>query len=126
MISNFEAISAVARASPDTPDNAIGIVGKLDQRAYVEKFKIGMTGVTDLPVHSINAPEALPGIDFSDHINYWALDMNALMVTDTAFYRNKRYHTVVDTADTLDYDKMSKVAIGVFEAVKQMEDTGGI
>jgi len=38
------------------------------------------------------------------------------MVTDTAFYRNKAYHKFGDTADKLDYDRMAKVVVSVFEA----------
>ena len=79
-----------------------------------------MRGATDLPVHSINAPRGLPGIDFSDHVNYWKQGYPALMITDTSFYRNRRYHTAKDTADTLDYDRMAKVVVGVCEAVVRL------
>jgi hypothetical protein len=40
------------------------------------------------------------------------------MITDTAFYRNREYHTNGDTADRLDYKRMSMVVIAVFEALK--------
>ena len=43
------------------------------------------------------------------------------MITDTAFYRNKMYHTKFDTADRLDYEKMSDVVVGVYEAIKRLE-----
>jgi len=76
---------------------------------------------TDLPVYSINAFAFLPGIDFSDHHNYWKFDYPALLVSDTAFYRSKNYHTMNDTPDTLDYVKMAKVLEGVFTVV-QKED----
>lgn len=36
------------------------------------------------------------------------------MVTDTAEFRNKRYHTVADTPETLDYDKISEVVKGIY------------
>jgi hypothetical protein len=39
------------------------------------------------------------------------------MITDTAFYRNERYHTAGDTPDTLDYRRMAGVVVGVFRAV---------
>ncbi len=39
------------------------------------------------------------------------------MVTDTAFYRNDRYHTPRDTPDTLDYRRMADVVRGVHRAV---------
>ncbi len=39
------------------------------------------------------------------------------MITDTAFYRNPRYHTERDTPETLDYRRMAKVVAGVRQAV---------
>ena len=99
--------------------NFIAVVGRLDQRAFTKAFKIGMKGATDLPVFSINAPESLPGIDFSDHRNYWPLGLNAIMITDTAFYRYKAYHQLDDIADNLDFKKMAKVVISIFEAIKK-------
>lgn len=62
-----------------------------------------------IEIKSINAPEKLPWIWFSDHKNYWKFNIPAIMVTDTAFYRNKNYHTKNDTYEKLDYKKMSEV-----------------
>lgn len=100
--------------------NFIAVVGKADQREFTKKVKAGMKGATDLTVYSINAPESIPGVDFSDHRNYWAHGLNAVMITDTAFYRNKAYHKTGDTPDRLDYRRMSKVVVGVFEAIKKL------
>ena len=66
---------------------------------------------------SINAPTFIPWIDFSDHRNYWEFNIPALMVTDTAFYRNKNYHTKEDTYQKLDYNKMKEVVNGVIISV---------
>lgn len=66
-----------------------------------------------IEAYSINAPSAIPGIDFSDHRSYWSLGLPAIMVTDTAFYRNQNYHRAGDTFDTLDYQRMSFVVSGV-------------
>jgi Zn-dependent M28 family amino/carboxypeptidase len=101
---------------PDS-GNFIGVIGRLDQRELTKKVKIAMKGATDLPVYSLNAPKSLPGVDFSDHRSYWTFGMNAVMITDTAFYRNKQYHQAGDTKDRLDYDKMAKVVVSVFEVV---------
>jgi len=53
------------------------------------------------------------GVDFSDHRNYWKFGYDAVMVTDTAFYRNKNYHESSDTMDTLSFSKMREVVKGV-------------
>ena len=68
---------------------------------------------TPLEAYSIHAPAALVGVDFSDHRNYWAREIPAVMITDTAFYRNQNYHTAEDTWDKLDYQKMAQVVDGV-------------
>lgn len=98
--------------------NFIAVVGRWDQGEWVKRVKVGMKGTTDLPVYSIRAPTIVPGLDFSDHRNYWPFGINALMVTDTAFYRNTAYHEKYDTADRLDYERMAKVVIAVFETVR--------
>jgi hypothetical protein len=76
-----------------------------------------MRAATPLPVEHLNAPRSLPGIDLSDHASYWDAGYPAAMVTDTAFYRNARYHTAGDTWDTLDYARMAQVVQGVYGAV---------
>lgn len=100
--------------------NFIGVVGPGNQGDWIKQMKIGMRGTTDLPVHSIRAPSIIPGSDYSDHRNYWPYGINALMITDTAFLRNRAYHSEHDTADRLDYERMSKVVIAVFEAVQTL------
>jgi len=87
----------------------------------MRKVKSGMIGATSLPVWTISAPAALPGLDFSDHLNYWASDWNAVMVTDTAFYRNSAYHEPDDVAARLDYLRMSEVVVAVYEGIKGLQ-----
>jgi hypothetical protein len=59
----------------------------------------------------------VPGIDFSDQLNYWDEGFDAVMVTDTAFCRNVHYHEAGDTADRLDFGRMADVVRGVHAAV---------
>jgi Zn-dependent M28 family amino/carboxypeptidase len=47
------------------------------------------------------------GMDWSDHRNYWAKGIPAVMITDTSLFRNKNYHQLTDTANTLDYGRMA-------------------
>ena len=98
--------------------NFITVVSRWDQGAWINSVKRGMKGATPLPVYSFRAPERLPGVDYSDHRNYWPHGIPALMVTNTAFHRNHAYHTPEDTADRLDYDRMGMVVVGVYEVIK--------
>jgi Zn-dependent M28 family amino/carboxypeptidase len=97
--------------------NFITVVGKLGQGPLIRRVRRAMRRGSPLPVRTIQAPRAVPGVDFSDHASYWAAGFDAVMVTDTAFYRNPHYHTAHDTADTLDYRRMAMVVEGVREAV---------
>lgn len=60
-------------------------------------------------------PENLIGIAFSDHRNYWHFNYPALMITDTAFFRNKNYHKSTDVMESLDFYRMSMVIDAVSE-----------
>lgn len=94
--------------------NFIALVGRLGDFSAMRRVKARMAGATPLPVHSINAPGVIQGIDFSDHRSYWAEGFPALMVTDTSFYRNTRYHQAGDTHDRLDYRRMAQVVQAVY------------
>ena len=96
--------------------NFIAVVGRLSEGLLVRRIKIAMRGATPLPVYSINAPTVVPGIDFSDQLNYWNAGYDAVMITDTAFLRNQNYHTTYDTSEKLDYKRMSMVVTGVYAA----------
>ncbi len=102
-----------------TKGNFIGIIGRFADAKETRKVKALMSGATDLPVYSMNAPIFLvTGLDFSDHRNFWAEDFNALMVTDTSYFRNKYYHELEDTTDKLDYLRMAKVVQGVYAVIQ--------
>jgi hypothetical protein len=42
------------------------------------------------------------------------------MLTDTSFLRNPHYHMASDTPDTLDYERMAQVTLGVAGAVRHL------
>jgi Zn-dependent M28 family amino/carboxypeptidase len=96
-----------------TTGNFIALVGYYQDGPVSREVKAALLSASDLPVHSINAPGFVVGVDFSDHLNYENEGYVGMMLTDTAFYRNKAYHTPQDTADRLDYDRMAKVVDGV-------------
>jgi hypothetical protein len=97
--------------------NFIAVVGNTRSRGLTRQVKATMAGACTVPVHSINAPALVPGLDFSDHWSYWRHRYPAVMVTDTAFYRNRNYHLPSDTANTLDYPRMAEVVKGVYAAM---------
>ncbi len=94
--------------------NFIGVIGQALDRTVVKRTKQHLTVSPALPVYSINAPAFIPGIDRSDHRNFWRFKFPAVMITDTANFRNPNYHTANDTPDTLDYDRMKLVVEGLY------------
>jgi Zn-dependent M28 family amino/carboxypeptidase len=98
--------------------NFIALVGKLSDYGTMRRVKSAMSGATSLPVHSINSPRRVPGIENSDHVNFWDADYPALMVTDTAYLRNPNYHKASDTWETLDYRRMAQVVQAVYAVTR--------
>ena len=109
-------IEALRVVYPST-GNFISVVGRLGDWSLVRRTKAAMRNAAPLPVYSINAPRLVTGVDFSDQLNYWRLGYSAVMITDSAFYRNRNYHTAEDTAEKLDYKRMAMVVEGVYAAV---------
>lgn len=103
-----------------TTGNYAAVIGNFSGIGLTRKVKRAMRAGGNLPVYSLNGPALLPGVDFSDHRSYWARGIPAVMVTDTAFYRNPHYHTPEDTADKLDYVRMAEVVNGVRHAVLEL------
>jgi hypothetical protein len=98
----------------------VAVVGRLGDVRLVRSVKSAMAGGSPLPVRSINAPAIIPGIDLSDHMNYWSQGYPAVMVTDTAMFRNDHYHTAEDRPETLDYRRMAMVVQDMDRAVRSL------
>ena len=101
--------------------NYIAVVGNLAQMGEVRRVKKAMMRFSNIPVESINAPALIPGIDLSDHLNFWYEGYPAVMITDTAMNRNHAYHTAQDTPERLDYRRMAEVVNGVYGLVRSVK-----
>lgn len=93
--------------------NFIGIIGNWRSwrfgRAVLKSFRKNR----HLPVESLFLPFdgwILPETRLSDHASFWDAGLPAVMVTDTAFFRNPNYHLPSDTVDTLDFTFMAQLA----------------
>ena len=96
----------------------IAVIGRFGQGDTVRAVKSVLRSASPLPVYSVSAPAFVQGVDWSDHANYWKARYKAVMVTDTALYRNRNYHTIRDKPETLDYARMAQVVGGVSAAVQ--------
>ena len=97
--------------------NFIGVVSNFPSWKIAKKIATSFKNNAKLPMEFIAAPAGVSGIDFSDHASFWKNGYSAVMVTDTAFLRNKNYHQQTDLPGTLNYGKMAEVVWGLKEAV---------
>ena len=104
---------------PDT-GSFIAVVGNYGSSHLMRQVTEHMKAAT-IPVETLKAPSFVTGVDFSDHRNYWEFGYDAVMITDTAFYRNPNYHAMSDTMDTLDFKRMQEVVKGVCWSVLNMK-----
>lgn len=98
--------------------NFVAFVGNLSSRSFTRRFLNTFRSVSTFPVESLNAPVFIPGVDFSDHRSFWRFGYPAFMITDTAFYRNPNYHAPGDLSFTLNYERMEKLTIGLYDAIR--------
>ncbi|SDX59950.1 M28 family peptidase [Hymenobacter psychrophilus] len=86
--------------------NYVTVAQKFGNGRFGRQFARRYKAAAALPVKRFKAPAWLPGIDFSDHLNYWQFGYPAVLLTDTAFYRNKSYHEPTDTLARLDMRRL--------------------
>ncbi|MCG8325157.1 MAG: M28 family peptidase [Thiotrichales bacterium] len=98
---------------PDTA-NFVAFVGNLKSRGLLRDAIRSFRAAERIPATGIAAPVALvPDVRRSDQYAFWQFGIPAIMLTDTADFRNPYYHTGGDLPQTLDYDRMSRVTTSV-------------
>lgn len=103
---------------PKTADY-IAVVSNYRSRGFMKDASKAIKKGANIKVCHLAAPSWVPGIDFSDHQNFWAYKYRAIMISNTSFYRNSGYHTMHDTIEKLDFYKMGEVVIGVCKYLLQ-------
>jgi peptidase M28-like protein len=73
-----------------------------------------------LPSEGAALPEWIREIGWSDQWAFWRAGYEGIMVTDTAPFRNPHYHTEHDTPETIDYDRLARVADGLQNVVRTL------
>jgi hypothetical protein len=99
-----------------TKGNFIGFVGNTGSADFVKFCLREFRLKASVPSEGAAAPEKYKDIARSDHWSYWQHGYPALMLTDTSNFRNPFVHTILDTADSLNFDSMTRVVKGI-EAV---------
>jgi aminopeptidase YwaD len=101
-----------------TIGNFLAVVG--NERSHALTGSVVQAMKSHLPIVPLVVPgngEKLPDTRRSDHTSFWEQGFPAVMLTDTANFRNPHYHRPTDTLDTLNLDFIASVAEGVTAAV---------
>jgi hypothetical protein len=72
----------------------------------------------------VAAPGFIPGVTWSDQWSFRRHGFEAIMVTDTSFYRYPHYHLPSDTPDKLDYERMARVTLGLAAMLRELANEG--
>jgi Zn-dependent M28 family amino/carboxypeptidase len=102
---------------PDTA-NFIGVAGNIGSRSLVNQCIKAFRANSAFPAQAAVLPEMIPQTGWSDQWSFWQFGFPALMVTDTALYRNPHYHLFSDTPEKLDYERMAAVVEGLASVVR--------
>jgi Zn-dependent M28 family amino/carboxypeptidase len=98
----------------------LAAVGNLRSWRLAWAFRRGFKRAVRFPLFSMVFPEAVHEIRRSDNSSFWDQGYPALMLTDTSFLRNPHYHQPTDTPETLDYERMAQVTLGVVGALRRL------
>lgn len=101
-----------------TTGNFLAVIG--NERSQALTGSVAQAMQSHLPIVPLVVPgngEKLPDTRRSDHTSFWEQGFPAVMLTDTANFRNPHYHRPTDTLDTLNLDFMASVAEGLMAAV---------
>jgi len=97
---------------PSTGD-FIAFAGNSGSRALVRRCIGAFRERAKFPSEGAAVPEVVEEIGWSDQWSFWQFGWPALMVTDTAPFRNPNYHRSSDTPNTLDYERTARVVDGL-------------
>ena len=100
--------------------NFVGFVGDLGSRSLVRSAIESFRAAEQFPSEGAALPATFPGIDWSDHWSFRQAGYPAIMITDTALYRDPNYHRATDTPEKLSYDSLARVTRGVEAVVRQL------
>jgi len=104
--------------------NFLGVIANRKSKDIMEAFcSISDQYVPELSVVTYKVPfngRIIPETRFSDHASFWDQGYPALMLTDTAMFRNPHYHTSHDRYETLDFNFMLNVTKAVVSVILRL------
>ena len=104
---------------PDTGD-FVAFAGNVASRALLARVVRTFRTHGTMPAQSAALPPFVQEAGWSDNWSFWQFSIPAVMVTDTALYRNPNYHRTTDTPETLDYERLSRATLALAAVVRDL------
>ena len=100
--------------------NFLAFVANLGSRGLLHQALGSFRRHAQFPSEGVAAPGFIPGVDWSDHWSFWHEGYPALMISDTALYRYPHYHTLQDTPDKVNYERLARVVTGLHGMLRDL------
>jgi Zn-dependent M28 family amino/carboxypeptidase len=100
--------------------NFIAFVGDLGSRSLLRDVIGRFRAHARIPSEGGALPASLPGVGWSDHWSFWQEGYPAIMVTDTALFRDPTYHRSSDIAGNLDYERLARVVVALEQVIREL------
>ena len=100
--------------------NFIAFVGLPGSRSFLHRALASFRSQAQFPSIGGVAPGFLEGIDLSDHWAFHHFGFPAIMVTDTAPFRNPYYHELNDLPENVDYESLARVTMGLEKMLRDL------
>ena len=99
--------------------NFVLMLSDLRSRAFMHHLIAGFRATSKVPVEGIAVPtDRIEHVRRSDHAPYWDHGYPAILVTDTATFRNPNYHQTSDIVSTVDFERLADVTAGLASALQ--------
>ena len=100
--------------------NFVAFVALPGGRSFLHEVVGGFRRHAQFPTIGGTAPDFVDGVGWSDHWSFYVLGYPAIMITDTALFRYREYHTPGDLPDKVDYEKLARITIGIEKALRDI------
>lgn len=102
--------------------NFISFIGNLNSGGLVRRSVASFRRHAQFPSEGASLPGWIPGVGWSDQWSFWQQGYQGIMITDTAPYRYSYYHTLDDTIDKINFDKLTRVVSGLVEVISDLAE----
>jgi hypothetical protein len=106
--------------------NFIAFVSNVENGQVVRQLVGAFRRHTSFPSEGTALWEWLPGVGWSDHWAFWKEGFPAMMVTDTALFRDPAYHTSNDIPKNIHYEHFARVVSGLQRVIAEFAQSPGL